>query len=42
MTGNRAKRGEGETERADWGGRETAAVKGENGVVNWRRWCWLI
>ncbi len=41
MTGNRAREGERETERADWGGRETTAV--EKGVVGTRRrWPWLI
>ena len=40
MTGNRAKEGERETERerADWGGRETTVVEGENGMGNQRRW----
>jgi hypothetical protein len=44
MTGNRAKRGEEETEREREriGERETTVVKGENGVSNQRRWHWLI
>ncbi len=35
MTGVRQR---GEKEREDWGGRETMAVEGENGMGHLRRW----